>query len=289
LSGAWIPQPAYPADNWQLGIRQKIAGEQVSFAENIGEYRESVEALEGLGNILKRSGYAARRIWRNRKSRFKLMRQVKREFGEVQAKTPREWQDVIGTYLAVQFGVAPALGQVDDVLTALDRVKQRKVRVVSTTKVHATKTHTVSGYVGEAVSTGEKTQRAVVYVTFRDTHGNFTAGNLGSSIWAGVPLSFMVDWAIDVGGYLESLTALDGVQSVLGTVTTKERLRTVSTLRPPQRKLVDPFVRSYSSVQRIVVNSIPLPSRLRVRIPSWDFGKFVSSLAMFASMRHNRR
>jgi hypothetical protein len=286
LTGAYIPIPSYPDGNWQLGIRRKIAEEQVSFAENIGEYRESVELLKGTSHILQRAGRTARSIWRNRKNRAKVVRILKRKLdGIVQPKTPREWQDIIGTDLAIKFGVIPYFGQLDDVLTQLNAVKQRKIRVITTTKVEASKTYTKSTMAGAAVSDGTKTQRAVIYVTFADTHGNFTAGNLGSSIWAGTPLSFMVDWVIDVGGYLESLTALNGVLKVYGTVTTKEQMRTVSDLRPPTRMLVERFTRSYRATDRIVVNSVPLPSRVRVRIPEWNFGKFVSSLEIFSSMQ----
>jgi hypothetical protein len=284
LTNAWIPIPVYPEDNWQLGIRLKIAAEQVSFAESIGEYRESAEAVKGLAGILTRAGHAARRVWRS-KGRAGMIRTVKRELGDaVKPKTPYEWKDAIGMHLALTYGVTPQIGMVEDIFTQLNSVRSRRIRVVSTTQVEATKRYT-NDYIGEAISQGRKSQRAIIYVTFADTHGNFTAGNLASSVWAGIPLSFVVDWAIDIGGYLESLTALSGVQSVIGTVTTKERLRTTSTLRPKQRLLVEPLVREYQSYKRDVVNQIPLPSRVRVRIPEWNFGKFVSMLEIFSSFR----
>jgi hypothetical protein len=290
ISYSYLPTLVWPTIDWGQEVRLKIAAQQVSFAENIGEYRESLEQLEAVGRTLRKAGYSARRIWRNRKSRSKFVRQLTREwqkFGhDIKPKTPFEWRDAIGTHLAINFGVLPQIGQLEDVLTQLDSLKQRTIKVQVTMSKDAAPVHkTWSGNVGEAVVTGKKTQRALVYVRFRDTHGNFTAGNLASSIWAGIPLSFMVDWAIGIGSYLESLTALSGVEEVWGTLTTKYSSETIRNAIPTGASLGEPLRSSYRAHDRSLITAIPMPSRVRVQLPEWNIGKFITSLEIFSSFR----
>jgi hypothetical protein len=290
LSSSYLPTLVWPTIDWGQEVRLKVAQQQVSFAENIGEYRESLEQLEGVGRVLRKAAFSARRIWRNRKSRRKFVRQLRREWEraghDIRPKTPFEWRDAIGTHLALNFGILPTLGQLEDVLDQLDSLKQRTIKVQVTMKEDAKPVvKTWAGNVGSAVVTGTKSQRALVYVRFQDTHGDFTAGNLASSIWAGIPLSFMVDWAIGVGRYLESLTALSGVEEVWGTLTTKYSSECVRTAIPTGAIPGEPLKLTYRAHQRDVISAIPFPKRVRVQIPEWNVGKFISSLEIFSSFR----
>jgi hypothetical protein len=290
VPASYMPKLKWPSIDWPQAVRLKVASQQVNFAENIGEYRETLKQLEGVGNVLKRAGFTARRLWRNRKSRKKFTRQVRRELEKAgqsfKPKTPFEWRDAVGTHLAITFGVTPMISQLEDVLTELDRVKQRTIKVQVTMSRDAKEVQkTFGGMTGSAIVNGVLTQRALVYVRFQANHGSFTAGNLASSIWAGTRLSFMVDWAVNVGSYLESLTALSGVEEVWGTVTTKYASRLVSTAVPAGSILVEPHTVNYRAHDRQLVTHIPLPKRVEVQIPDWNIGKFVSSLEIFSTFR----
>lgn len=290
VPASYMPDVVWPSIDWPQAVRLKVASQQVNFAENIGEYRETLKQLEGVGNVLKRAGFTARRLWRNRKSRKKFTRQIGRElrkFGQTfKPKTPFEWRDAVGTHLAITYGVTPMVSQLEDVLTELDRVKQRTIKVQVTMSRNAKEVQkTFGGMKGSAIVNGVKTQRARIFIRFQANHGSFTAGNLASSIWAGTKLSFMVDWAVNVGSYLESLTALSGVEEVWGTVTTKYASRLVSTAVPAGSVLVEPLYVNYRAHDRQLVSHIPLPSRVEVQIPDWNFSKFVSGLEIFSTFR----
>lgn len=151
--------------------------------------------------------------------------------------------------------------------------------------------HTFPGRSGTATVTGRMSQRAVAYVQFKQDAGNFTAGNIASSLWAGTKLSFMVDWMLNIGGYLESLTALTYVDSVAGTLTTKREFHgKVDTVRPGEQ-LISPGTLRYTDTSRARFNSIPLPPRVDFRFgdpggASWD--QLVSAVEILYQLRRGK-
>lgn len=289
-----VPNLTFPSStNWEQALRLKIAAEQVSFAENIGEWRESVKMLHGAASIAGKAYRAARQLWHARKSRKRFTGNLKQILGkDWKPKTPFEWNDIASTHLAITYGIRPLLGQLEDVLDQLNRVKMPRKRIQVTVPMKVgTLVHRINGYVGQAVVEGMMSQRAVAYVTFKQDAGDFTAGNLASSIWAGTKLSFMVDWMLDVGGYLESLTALTSVASVCGTVTTKRWANGITTICWPDFMVMEPGTQRYFDVSRGVFTSIPLPSRVNFRFgdPSgatWD--QLVSATEILYQLRRGR-
>jgi len=274
-------------------MRLKIASEQVSFAENIGEWRERVKLLSASAGLMKKAWHAARQLFHSASSRKRFTGNLKQILGkDWKPKTPFEWGDVASTHLAITYGVRPLIGQLEDVLDQLNRVKMARKRIQVTLSSTAQSRTSRTGYDGEIRREGEQSQRVVCYVTFNKNAADFTAGNLASSIWAGTKLSFMVDWMVDIGGYLESLTALTAVDSLCGTISTHTNGSVTNTQVQPGRILLRPGTYQYRSTSRSVFNSISLPPKVNIRFGDdpgsngWD--QLVSAMEIFTQLRRGK-
>lgn len=112
-------------------------------------------------------------------------------------------------------------------------------------------------------------ERAICYVRLVPDYREFILGNPAELVWEKIPFSFVVDWAIPVGDYLSALDALKDVESVVGTVTRKERYihdaKALILEQDGYRHIEVPCRTTYRTHERTVINDIPVPT-----FPSWD-------------------
>lgn len=272
--------------DWAQALRLKLMDQQVSYAESIGEWRESVTALKGGADILRRSWRAAKTIMRSRRKRRTMWRLFKREFSlDESEKSKWVTQDVISMHLAITYGVRPVVGLLEDTIARLNTVSSRAMRVVVT--VPGTGYGYTSGPQGGGVKfTGESSSRCIAYVWFKPNAKDFTAGNIFESIWAGLPFSFMLDWFVGIGAYLQSINELTFIDKVTGTVTYKRQGVAIDdTVRV--NGVVTPGRYHYRYHTRSVIGSIPMPTKVRFKLPAnWD--NLVSSMEILTQLRKNR-
>lgn len=211
--------PPAEATNWQMAMGAKFQEDVEDYSEAIGEWRETVKALGMGARICKKAYNLAWKLARARspKGWRALMKEIKgwktSDFKVV---------DVAAAHLAIKFGILPVLGQVYDGCERLSRVSStlKRHQVTLTTKSEIRKAGVTSGAATWKLT---RSQRAIAYVRYDPNVGDFTAGNPAQSFWAGVPLSFVVDWFLDVGGYLASWNAMRGVVEVHGVLCTRDR------------------------------------------------------------------
>jgi hypothetical protein len=281
--------PALPhASGWILAIRNKLQDDKVSFAETIGEWREGVGLLGSAWNTLKRGAKAARDLLKKRNRRRTLKKWFRAQFGK-SPDSPLELLDAVSLDLSIKFGLKPTLNQIWDTLDALGHVAPRKRRLQVTVPDKAS--IEVPGTFGGSLSYEETlSSRCVIWVTYDLDSSLFTAGNLAESLWAGTSLSFVLDWFIDVGGYLSSFNALKGVSSFTGFVSQK-----TNGTGHDVRTMVSGGVIStagkieWKSKERLVLTSLPFADLPTFKLPDTDLWSRLHSLnEMFVSTKASR-
>lgn len=279
----WLDDGTEP--NWALALRNKIQDDKVSFADTIGEWRESVQLLEGAANLVQKAYRHAKALWRFRKNRRALARYFRRDFG----RDPRdkfELFDIVQTDLLIKFGLKPTCDLVWDSLEALDIVKKAARRIQVTVPIEERYSYPGASS-GQLDVVRTRSYRAVAYVHYDVEDTNFTSGNIAEALWAGTRASFIIDWFYDVGSYLKAFNAMNGVRSLKGTLTKRE------TIRATDRR-VDNVTYSLKSPgkwieirnEREVFTTIPLPDLPGFRIPETDlWSRLHTCIEILASTR----
>jgi len=202
--------------NWQMKMRQKILDTYVNIGADIVEINETANMVREAAGLLK-DGWVRYVRKKAKKKRRRL--------------TPC---DVAAAELITAYGIAPILGTTYDSVQKLNQeVKVPRLRRVA---VSATRSRDIdmvlpSTTTGEYHFTGqhERSTKAVAYIEYviDDSTSGFRLGNPATWVWEKIPFSFVVDWVIPIGGYLDSLTAMSGVNFITGFVTTKDRFTAV--------------------------------------------------------------
>jgi hypothetical protein len=281
-----------PIPHWEAYLRNKIHGDLVNFADTIGEWREAVAMTEDLAKLAKKSVRMARMMLRNKHKR-KAWRLYLKDVAGYDPNDRYDLHDLVSADMMLKFGVIPQISLLYDTVEKLSYVSLMGVRRAYSFSRTAEDSKEVDGKTvggwGGTLRTEEKVNvRGKAWVVLDPARGSFTAGNLASSLWAGARLSFMLDWFLDVGAYLEAITALEGVRSMKMYVTTRRTTKWIDRVK------TRPEVTGYScprpgrttkvSHERVVYNTVPFPRAVEVRT-SASWGKLLSSIEIFSQLR----
>lgn len=199
-----LSDPPLPA--WQNDLRSKIGNFSVNLAEYVGEYRESVKATTHLAHRVSEAWRQYRHWRRNPLKNWKVI-------------TPR---DVAAVELTNRFVIKPLISDVEDSIVKLNAAAGRPVKRRVSSSSRDSKTTKVAGLLGgEFTYTSTRSVRATAYISVDTNMSTFTSGSPLEAIWAGIPYSFVVDWVLDVGGWLYGMSALRGIGLLGGTYTDK--------------------------------------------------------------------
>jgi hypothetical protein len=279
-----------PVPPWEAYLRNKIHGDLVNFADTIGEWREAVAQMETVGRTAKKSFRAARAMLRHSTKR----RAWRLWFRDIIGRSPYdrwELQDVVSGHLAIKFGIAPTVGLLGDVVEKLDHVSLQGVRrAYSFSRTANDKLVTPGLYGGKLVTEEKVNVRGKAWVVLDPARGKFTAGNLASALWAGTRLSFMLDWFIDVGSYLEAITALEGVRSMKMYVTTRRTTKWTDSRNQNANTSTKTYIVNRPGVTftrahtREIFSTVPFPRTVEVRT-SASWGKLLSTVEILFQLR----
>jgi len=117
---------------------------------------------------------------------------------------------------------------------------------------------------------------------------NVTFGNPYIWVWERIPFSFVVDWFVPVGSWLNAVTALDGVKSLQ--YTTSERVKSFSTTDKVRsgdewwKRIDEQHVMLNQYHKRIYSTSLPIP-RLEAVRPSKSLVRLAHAVALLALLR----
>jgi hypothetical protein len=192
----------------ELKARLDVRNKKVELGASIGERKDTAEMFQdALGRVGRAFGHF-------RRKRFK---QAARELGIGYRSAPNNW-------LAWQYGWAPLLDDVHKACTELNRKdNENPERTILKAKAKDSVTTVTTG--DEYAATGvrefwkmiEKKDCAVRFYYTVDTSQDFFRKldewgvlNPASIAWELIPFSFVVDWALPIGDYINALTSTVG-------------------------------------------------------------------------------
>jgi hypothetical protein len=223
--------PTSPALNYALtdaevtqAMRLKIKDRMVNLADTIGEYKECITMaaapFKAMYDVVM-DVRKARELAKKRKSkRIKVGKNMYRR----KATMARQLQLLPATVLVSDFGLSPSIDLLDEVVTRWNaRLSHPFVVRVDVTRSDGA-VQTIPGKKGRQRAEGFCWKRGVGYVDLKSLNDRqFTSGNIAEALWAGIPFSFLVDKFVKVGDWLSSFDALEGVNFLGGTITTRVR------------------------------------------------------------------
>lgn len=297
------PYSAFVLGNpdWAGPMRLKIKADAVNLADTIGEWRESIDALKHGAEICRDAYRAVKTSQLARKGkRLRLASKTRKgRRGGIprnKHKTPLDkalWnaaQDVVGADLAIKFGVTPTLKLASDLQEALARYATEGVmkRLVVTVGETRSGTYAPSNSIATYEWSTDVSKRAVMYVKVKPYSPVWTAGNPAEALWAGMRLSFMIDWFWNFGNYLSSIDALESVTMMKGTLTTKTFVRAKAHVRSSTWSVEKPYRYASQTHERELVSTVPFAQLPDVSLPFDDphaMGKLWSSLEILSGLR----
>lgn len=266
------PHGGEPYDwNWPLKLRTRLEEMQVNLGESLAEYRETVAMYGDFARTVKK---AAHKIGKVRSGKI----------------SPSLICEISDLYLQYTYGIKPVASDLGSAVGALQtRLGEPIYKRLSTRTTNTTSGEMDVSYSGYSVQ--GPWQRAykgyaVFYLTLEAGRADGVSfGNPVEWVWELIPFSFVVDWGIDIGGWLGALDALQGVKAIRGTVSHKRlyrhRVKAVGSSVYDNIQINDYFETSH---KRDLYTTIPLPGA-----PAWNpsasWKKLQNMIAILTSLK----
>lgn len=262
------------------------SGVQQNIAESLGTLGQTVDMIQGnltrITNSLRhlRNGNvanAARALWSNQNPRYR------------KRGGPKPGGNLASNWLELQYGWKPLLNDIHWAMKKLsedDPGSFNIVRTVSSARVTAKVSTPVSLYNIASVQIGSKTVttistcRIVMYWRMRSqlvlllSQAGFT--NPVNLAWELLPFSFVADWFLPIGPYLEQLSAWDGLEFSSGSRTDFTRQFTDSATSHSLPSPLNPTVYLYGEGnfhdERVALSRTKLTSFPGAALPSFKSG-----------------
>lgn len=246
-------------------LRLKVKELSSDFASYVGEYRETIGLFErGVIELVKLST-AVRKAARGRGNPL-----TKRQRSLFLAKRQRwTYRDAAAANLTGSWAIAPALNDLGDAMLHLNTVLQNLVVRVAATETRSKTSDVPRGgnwRVGELVSEGTISCKAVAYCQMKANARAYTAGNFAEAIWEGLPFSVLVDYFVGIGDCLSSWDALSEVSNMWVSKSYKFRMTTRTTGKCGGVDLYQGGSYTLNQTWRSVSTSIPLVLYPEIRV-----------------------
>lgn len=209
-SGAISP----PTPDWQGALRKAVKDQKVNLAQTLAEYRQTQNLFVSNANTIARAFIAIKR-GRPRDAFEHLGVRPRR----LRGTTANRW-------LELQYGWLPLLKDIYGSCEELALAGSRPVRRRVDAKAKAVHEDLYEPYMlgGKhyRATTAKTNCRVRAYVEGdppTSTRLGFT--NPAALMWELMPYSFVIDWLIPIGDWLNNLDAAVGITSCVGTVTTR--------------------------------------------------------------------
>jgi hypothetical protein len=258
-------QGTSPDTNWQLDMRERIKRNVTSLGVAMAEYRKTSLLFYQGATALTDVYQALRKRKKSRRIDLSLC-------------------NLAMGHLAYDFGISPLMGDIHDAAFSLGfkLANNEPITLRHTVTKRAKSGGSNSQYEWEY----DKSERAIVYVNVSPGKVKpIVVGSAGTIAWEIIPFSFVVDWMFPIGDWLASLDALDYIDGLTGTLTTKLKY---SHKFVPGYFGDDTVIREpsyeYNSHKRTVLTTIPLPA-LPTYKPSTAFKNVLQGLSLLTILR----
>lgn len=246
-----LPTPSLP--NTNLKLRTKIDDLDLNLGGYIGEYDQTAGMFTSGARLLSNA-------WKLAHGRLPKSKKHYR---------PR---DVSAAWLNTQFAIKPT---VDDIFSAIDILNNSASRPVRR-KITARETSADGG----TILTGnysidwerEISIKDSIYIERNSNHSYFNLGNPAEWVWEAIPFSFVIDWFIPIGSYINSFDSMKNWSVVGGTSVKRDRYKITGTLNQPSTSLIDyytssPYTATGDSFVRSVKGSVGFPQVPKLKNP----------------------
>lgn len=264
---------SFPQVDWQTALRLAVKDQKVNLAQTLAEYKQAQNMFASNATTI-----------------AKALRQLKRGdmkgvFNTLNVKPKQLRGSVSNRWLELQYGWRPLIqdlyGSVEELQMGLQRPRYRKLKVHKTDENRFERIDTLQVGVNrrKAVidSRSKTTVKVVAYLKQSSTVSNrlgFT--NPVNLAWELLPYSFVIDWLIPIGDWLNSLDAAIGLEEIYGTVTTKYKSICTNSFGP--------MYYLYEYYGRSVFYGLP-NAPLPVYKPSLGVSQIANALALLSQLK----
>lgn len=247
-------------------IRKDIQNQSQSFAEHIGEYRESVGYLKEAGKIL----YEALLL-----KRGKIPPRWAR-LGKTASTRNWSMRDVSAAWIVSAFAIKPVVQTINDYcyqMSGVDKTTPSILRIRHSKSAMSQDSQVYSNGSFSMELRRKTSQTTVItyYVELIPGAPSFSEGNPAEWVWAAIPFSFVVDWMFKVGTFLKAANNIPPNVKLLGgsqvdiVDATHEYDLLGSNSTDPSYASDRAAIDKYYSLSRNPISSIPFPA-----VPRWD-------------------
>lgn len=285
----------------KVKLFNQLKGEGANLANMLGERKQVVKSIEGALNTIV---YTIRDLRRGN-----VASAIRRMGGDPLTARKLKGKDISSQWLSLQYGWKPLLSDVYDIVTDAHK------RELSTAVVFRASSKTVregvsssswclSPVYNEQVGRYKSTGIVKYMVRVRPNSVLAEPAALGFTnpltvLWEVTPWSFVVDWFIPIGRYLEQLTADHGWTFLDGCRT--RFLKSDEHMFSGDERAYDPNPvgwytlivgsaygsASYVEMERTILGSFPTPSLPRAKNPL-SIAHFLNSLALGHQLAHGK-
>lgn len=261
-----------PNPDWQTKLRLAIKDQKVNLAQTFAEFGQAQKMFANNATIIAKSLSSLRRG--DYKNVFRLLGIPRKQ---LRGTISNRW-------LELQYGWMPLLsdlhGLVEEVQAGFERPRTRKINVrVKEEDSGSSESGLISPFNVRPVMDWNSSTVVKVVVYLRQDSS--TASRLGVTnpinlAWELLPYSFVIDWFIPIGNWLNSLDAMIGYQGITGTVTTKSKY--VATMQWCGQTYL------YETYSRAVINGVP-DAPLPTWKPSLGWKQVANALALLSQLK----
>jgi len=260
-----------PSIDWQVKLRLAVKDQKVNMAQTVAEYRQTQDLFANVARDVVKVFHGLRRG------------DIKSVFETLKIK-PRQLRGTLANrWLELRYGWMPLLqdlhGSVEELKLAMQRPRFQVI--VKTMKETTEETRDLGQMPDGTHGTlwGSWTVRAKVKAYLRiDSHLETRLGitNPMNLAWELLPYSFVIDWLIPIGDWLNSLDAGIGLTDIYGTVSWRNRYLSTSTFGS-QIYVIEEYSRSVFTA----LPDAPLPRWS----PSVGWGRVANAIALLTQLK----
>lgn len=249
----------------QSRLLESTKGHEFNLAVNAAQGKQTVgmvvNAISSIGGALSDL----------RKGRFE---NAARRFGVAPRPSKLSEKDISGRWLELQYGWLPAINDVFEASKAYESITNGPRVGRARGSVSRSSTQDCSESPSLYRCLGQQTDRLDIIYEF--TEQMSAARQLGLAdpatvVWELIPYSFVVDWFIPIGSYLENLNQIPTLSGRFLTIKSirYEGSNNGQMIQPPfnQWPVVPTIDQSYHRLERTVSSSIPVPKPQFNKLP----------------------
>jgi len=283
LPVAGVPFKKYgtlPSWDWPLAVRKRIERTQVNLGNSMVEYRQTTDMFKSYAKAVRDSAFRIRKLRRYKEQ-------------------PRK--AIAGHYLGYSYGLKPIAQDLGEAVAALVEKLDRTLYKRMTTRRRGSYTgqQTVresNGLLFDYDVSWKRIadERVVFYYKIKPARGiAYSELSFGSPIewlWEVTPFSHVIDWGFNVGEYLASLDALDGITDMSLNYSRKMLYEHTKTLSPweTKGKMIVPNKLSTREYVRTYQSTVPQaqPPTWKPSKSWWTASNALATLAQVIPGRH---